>query len=714
MDPDVVEIPPPIHHGSKYYHQNKASSFHRFKAIFYDVIDIDNDDDSEDVVIIGEKVNNSNKGKTIDAVHDDHQVVEMSDYTFSMPGVEHLGSVSGIASSNGFPSMSNNVINVDGLGSDLSYDDDDYIDTLSEDYMDVDEYALLQKHFDNVDIPPGIEAPFNWLPPGYDLGLKKTGNSTLYPWHHMQSDANKSPIMPSSQPSLSLELTNSKIEGSSVGSSNIQIKMDNVDHSSGMELSSPPLFSEPSPFKKKSATSIIKGRLLNASFGVVPSQSHWFSGPSHSDNIMKHTTAYEEVIMLPQAGEPPYWGQFESAEMDAGSSISPHSNFMGPHGLLHPHGIESGKPWWKSSHNAKPLFTHHNANHHIYYPFDPLHAPPEHVFHKSWVPDSARDEFNGTAVHGPIVTISDEARNELLRKFQSFKQFDTVEDTSDHYFIRNNSSMKQPPKNWAKKIQEEWKILQKDLPDSIFVRVYESRMDLLRAAIIGAEGTPYHDGLFFFDVFFPSGYPHVPPSNTRGIFSCSKSTTTLEVFGSTRICIIVEKYALVCLTPGLATKMRSGFQVLVSIQGLILNTKPYFNEPGFAHTSGSVNGEKMSSQYNEDTFILSLRTMVYMIRRPPKNFEDFVKGHFCSRAGDILVACKAYIEGAQVGCLVKGGVQDVDEGDKSCSKRFQESLSGYMNMLVREFSQIGAQDIEKFLPPPTTLEVNKPSGVSIA
>jgi len=47
--------------------------------------------------------------------------------------------------------------------------------------------------------------------------------------------------------------------------------------------------------------------------------------------------------------------------------------------------------------------------------------------------------------------------------------------------------------------------------DSIFVRVYESNMDLLRAVIIGAEGTPYHDGLFFFDVLFPCGYPNVPP-----------------------------------------------------------------------------------------------------------------------------------------------------------------------------------------------------------
>lgn len=59
-------------------------------------------------------------------------------------------------------------------------------------------------------------------------------------------------------------------------------------------------------------------------------------------------------------------------------------------------------------------------------------------------------------------------------------------------------------------------------------------------------------------------------------------------------------------------------QVLVSIQGLILNTKPYFNEPGFASMSGSVAGEKRSLQYNESTFILSLQTMMYSIKRPPK------------------------------------------------------------------------------------------------
>jgi ubiquitin-conjugating enzyme E2 O len=36
-------------------------------------------------------------------------------------------------------------------------------------------------------------------------------------------------------------------------------------------------------------------------------------------------------------------------------------------------------------------------------------------------------------------------------------------------------------------------------------------MDLLRGVIMGPAGTPYHDGLFFFDIYFPPRYPNVPP-----------------------------------------------------------------------------------------------------------------------------------------------------------------------------------------------------------
>ena len=44
------------------------------------------------------------------------------------------------------------------------------------------------------------------------------------------------------------------------------------------------------------------------------------------------------------------------------------------------------------------------------------------------------------------------------------------------------------------------------MTEKLFVRAYKPMRELLGAAIIEAEGTPYHDGLFFFDVCMPGGY----------------------------------------------------------------------------------------------------------------------------------------------------------------------------------------------------------------
>ncbi|KAE9585193.1 hypothetical protein Lal_00017841 [Lupinus albus] len=665
MDPDVIEVPPPIPHPSRLAKQKQV--------ILHDVIDIDDDDDSDELMIIGEKFSQSNKGKMIEAIHGDHHVMEMPGFNFCQPDVGKFEPASKIESSH-------DLINVDGQFHDPSYNDD-FVDLFSE----VDPYAFLQAHFDNVDIPPGIEAPIPWVS-GYNLLSKKSGDSSLYPWSHMQPGANNSHLSGSSQPSLSLEHTNPRTQGSSVGSSNLQFKFGNVDHSSGIGLTSPHLFSQSTHSTKKSTISQRRGRNLNLSLGVESSKSQAVSGSFQSikqPSIFGSSTDHgfidnSEAMMLPPA------------KKFIVSSSSYHPHFVGHDGSFHPSGIVSESPWLINSHIFKPSFTNQIANPNLYPP-DPLHTPPMHMFGNAQIHNSASNGYNGTAVDSSIPTIPDAARYEILRKFQSFKQFDTVEDTSDHHFIRQNSSMKHHPKIWAKKIQEEWKILEKDLPDTIFVRVYESRMDLLRAVIIGAEGTPYHDGLFFFDVFFPSAYPKVPPQvhyHSGGLrlnpnlYHCGKvCLSLLNTWSGSKD----EKWV-----PGVSTIL----QVLVSIQGLILNTKPYFNEPGYERTSGTKHGESSSLKYNEDTFILSLRTMVYMMRKPPKHFEDFVVGHFYNRARDILVACKAYMEGAQVGCLVKGGVQDVDEGDKTCSKQFKDSLTGYVNMIVTEFAKIGVKHLQ--------------------
>ncbi|XP_034701869.1 putative ubiquitin-conjugating enzyme E2 38 [Vitis riparia] len=284
-------------------------------------------------------------------------------------------------------------------------------------------------------------------------------------------------------------------------------------------------------------------------------------------------------------------------------------------------------------------------------------------------------------------------QDDVLGKYLFFKRFDTVEDFSDHHFSRMGFVGEQPPKNWAKKIQEEWKILERDLPETIFVRVYEARMDLLRAVIVGPAGTPYHDGLFVFDVLFPPNYPSVPPMVyyysgglrlNPNLYDCGKvCLSLLNTWNGKK----TEMWI-----PGKSTML----QVLVSIQGLILNAKPFFNEPGYENMYVGEDGERRSKQYNEDVFILSLKTMVYTIRRPPKHFEDFVVGHFRQRAHDILVACKAYKEGSQVGSMVKEGTQDVNEHEMSTSHEFKEAVGKMMKTLVTNFIKNGSKDCEQF------------------
>lgn len=49
----------------------------------------------------------------------------------------------------------------------------------------------------------------------------------------------------------------------------------------------------------------------------------------------------------------------------------------------------------------------------------------------------------------------------------------------------------------------------------------------MRAAIVGAPGTPYYDGLFFFDIFLPLEYPYEPPVSFPVIFQLQSMQETI-------------------------------------------------------------------------------------------------------------------------------------------------------------------------------------------
>ncbi|XP_047966688.1 putative ubiquitin-conjugating enzyme E2 38 [Salvia hispanica] len=343
----------------------------------------------------------------------------------------------------------------------------------------------------------------------------------------------------------------------------------------------------------------------------------------------------------------------------------------------------------------------YDDNDHLEAHFDNMELPPGVEAPVPWFRGSPKNDTQipvkgpSTSTHsgsslrtGPVKVV-----DKMVYKFDNFAKFDTVHDHSDHHYSTRKCS-EVASKNWAKRIQEEWKILEKNLPAEVYVRAYESRMDLLRAVIIGAEGTPYHDGLFFFDVYFPSKYPAIPP---EVYYHSGGLRINPNLYNSGKVCLSLLNTWSGSRKEKWIPDQSTALQVLVSIQGLILNAKPYFNEPGYEGEMGTKRGEDSSSAYNENTFIYSLKTMIYSMQKPPKHFEDFVVGYFRKHARYILVSCVAYLNGAEVGCLVRGGVHDADKDNKRCSEQFKETLGQCITRLVKTFMDIEADGCQEFL-----------------
>ncbi|KAF7013408.1 hypothetical protein CFC21_027493 [Triticum aestivum] len=274
-----------------------------------------------------------------------------------------------------------------------------------------------------------------------------------------------------------------------------------------------------------------------------------------------------------------------------------------------------------------------------------------------------------------------------------FPYFDVTHSPLDHHYIDNVGQGPSGGKRWVKAVQKEWKILENNnLPDTIYVRVFEDRMDLLRAVIVGASGTPYHDGIFFFDLHLPPSYPDVPPMVYYHSFGLRLNP---NLYNSGTVCL-----SLLNTFGGEASEVWSPatsslLQVAVSIQGLILNDQPYYNEAGYQSLVYKPEGCRNALPYNENAYLLTLRTMLHLLRRPPSGFEGFVKDHFCRRGRFILRACEAYLRGCVVGmldgdsCATKGSKED-----RSCSTGLRLALSNVLPKLVAALAEIGAEGCE--------------------
>lgn len=227
--------------------------------------------------------------------------------------------------------------------------------------------------------------------------------------------------------------------------------------------------------------------------------------------------------------------------------------------------------------------------------------------------------------------------------------FHVAEEAPDlhHYYNESN----QLANSLVQVIMKEWLLLQSSLPDGTWVFVFEDRIDLLSAMIKGAIYTPYNLNLFLFDFHLSERYPFIPP---KAFYHSLVPKMNPNLYEDGNICL-----SLLGTWNGEGVEVwnplsSNVLQLVASIQGLILGeTYPYFLEAGYDKLRGTTEGIRSAKLYNEKALLLSLQSMVHLIKNPPSLFQDLVYDHFKRNKHIILNTIQAFLiaktEGIEAG-----------------------------------------------------------------
>ncbi|KAF7301634.1 Baculoviral IAP repeat-containing protein 6 [Mycena indigotica] len=231
-----------------------------------------------------------------------------------------------------------------------------------------------------------------------------------------------------------------------------------------------------------------------------------------------------------------------------------------------------------------------------------------------------RFEYCDLTVPNPTPDNNDDAQNQVPHYKSYF-----------NHEIRMLAASDLPKRSLA--IAKELSILTSNLPiawdSSIFLRIDETRVDVLKALITGPESTPYYNGCYLFDIFLGPSYNQMPPNVKYMTTNGGKSRFNPNLYADGKVCLsLLGTWS----GPGWVAGKSTLLQVLVSIQSMILCEEPYLNEPGWA-TSG---GTPQSQSYSANVRRMVVKTaMLGNLQNPPEPWADIIRTHFRLKAQSI-------------------------------------------------------------------------------
>jgi ubiquitin-conjugating enzyme E2 O len=226
-----------------------------------------------------------------------------------------------------------------------------------------------------------------------------------------------------------------------------------------------------------------------------------------------------------------------------------------------------------------------------------------------------------------------------------------------------------------KRILKEHRILESSLPDGIFVRSWESRLDLLRVLIIGPLDTPYEFAPFIIDIKIPATYPREPPIAYFHSWTKGQGPVNPNLYENGKICLsLLGTWHADEKGENWNAARSTILQVLVSILGLVLVKEPYFNEAGFEVRAGLADATVPSALYSERTYFRSRAFITHALTNDVSGFDDVVQWLYINReAGAPKLLDRAIAAAKEVldnGDAVKrGGLSRISRGALVMLKR---------------------------------------------
>ncbi|KAH7344763.1 hypothetical protein B0J17DRAFT_702352 [Rhizoctonia solani] len=191
-------------------------------------------------------------------------------------------------------------------------------------------------------------------------------------------------------------------------------------------------------------------------------------------------------------------------------------------------------------------------------------------------------------------------------------------------------------------IAKELAVLTTNLPvawgSSVFLRVDETRVDVIKALITGPEGTPYYNGCFLFDIFLGASYNNSPPSVKYMTTNGGRFRFNPNLYADGKVCLsLLGTWS----GPGWISGKSTLLQVLISIQSMILCDEPYLNEPGWS----SGGGTPASKAYSANVRRMVVHTaMLGNLKAPPEPFADVITTHFRLKARSLFKQLDEWLE----------------------------------------------------------------------